>query len=286
MIYILVFFQQLLASGTHIVAKNMTDIVQTPLLLLLRSSIAAIFFSIWYILFYKKLPKIEKKDYPVIALLSLLNIPINQFLFFVSIHLSTAPNIALAYALTPAFVLVIAIVFLKESHTWTKITGVIIAIAGTVLILLEHGFSFSSQYMSGNLLGLLASLSWALYTIFGKKMVRKYGGFYITALTMIFGFVMYVPIFFMTGIPFKISQLNSHDWLGVLYLALFASALAYALWNYALTKLDASKIAVFNNLQPIFTTALAMVFLGYHLTATFIVGGILILAGVWVTQKG
>ncbi|MGA2295931.1 MAG: EamA family transporter [FCB group bacterium] len=284
--YILIFIQQLLASGTHIIVKDLTNSLQTPFLLFLRSIIAALFFIGWILFRRKKIIKIDKKDIPVFLLLGLINIPINQFLFFVGVHLSTAPNAALAYALTPAFVLIIAIIFLKESHTWQKILGIIIAIGGTLIILFEHGVDFSSNYLIGNILVLLASFSWAIYTILGKNIAIKYGAMYSTALSMILGFILFLPIFFILKPPLDYSSISIFGWSEIIYLGLLSSAVSYGIWFYALTKIEASKVAVFNNLQPIFTTILAMFFFHQHLTIAFIAGGILILGGVFVTQKG
>ncbi|MFZ9870480.1 MAG: EamA family transporter, partial [Candidatus Kapaibacteriota bacterium] len=63
------------------------------------------------------------------------------------------------------------------------------------------------------------------------------------------------------------------------------SAIGYGLWYYALTKLETSSVAVFNNLQPVLTTLLAFLVFGTEPTLTFVIGGAVALAGVVVTQR-
>ncbi|MFA6570959.1 MAG: DMT family transporter [Bacteroidota bacterium] len=286
--YFLLLLQQLMASGTHIVVKDLTSSLHIPLMLFIRGGIAALLFAVWILFNRKKVKRVEKKDILTFLLLGFINIPDNQFLFFIGVHMSTAPNAALAYALTPAFVLVIAIVFLKESSKLMKIAGIAVAIAGTVLILLERGIDFKSEYMEGNLILLLASFSWAIYTILGKNITIKYGAVFSTALSMILGFLMYVPIFLYLekGVNLSaFSSLTSSNWLELLYLGIFSSCISYAIWYFALTKIEASKVAVFNNLQPIFTTALAMIFFSHQITVLFAIGGTLIIGGVYLAQR-
>src|SRR3989339_502842 len=145
MFYILIFIFQLLASGTHIAAKSVTFIVEPALLMLLRSGIAAGVYGIWMLFNHKKVKRIERKDWLKVLLLGILNVPLNQFLFLSAIKLTTAPNAALAYALTPAFVLILAISFFGEKGTTRKVIGIIIAFCGTALILFEKGFDFTSD---------------------------------------------------------------------------------------------------------------------------------------------
>jgi drug/metabolite transporter (DMT)-like permease len=64
------------------------------------------------------------------------------------------------------------------------------------------------------------------------------------------------------------------------------SGVAYAIWFIALRRFAASKAAVFNNLQPVFTTILAVLILDHELTTLFVTGGIIIISGVVLTQRG
>jgi drug/metabolite transporter (DMT)-like permease len=285
MIWVLL-FQQFIASTTHIVAKSLTAEMQPAAILFFRAMIASVIFSSIVLIRRGSIKKIEKKDILILVILGIINIPINQFLFFTSISLTTAPNVALAYALSPVFVFIIATIFFKEKISLLKTLGIISAIGGTILILSERGIGFHSQYFVGNLLALIASLSWAFYTVLGKGFTIKYGAIYSNTLTSIIGFLVYVPIFFILPESQTISEPSFMNWLQVVYLALISSVVSYILWYWALKRADASKVSVFNNIQPILTTILAIIFFGQQLTLIFIIGGLITLIGVLMTQRG
>jgi drug/metabolite transporter (DMT)-like permease len=61
---------------------------------------------------------------------------------------------------------------------------------------------------------------------------------------------------------------------------------AYLLYYWAMKQADASRVAVYSNLQPVFTAALAWLLYGEPITATFLVGGAMVLAGVVLTERG
>jgi drug/metabolite transporter (DMT)-like permease len=282
--YLLIFIQQIIASFTHIIAKDVTTQLDPAVVLFFRSLLAAVFFTFW-VLFRSGWKKIDKKDILTFIILGALNIPINQYLFLVAIKITTAPNIALAYAVSPIFVFIIAHFFLKEKTTIMKFTGILIAVIGTGVLLAEQGFDFSSDVFVGNILGGLASLAWALYTIIGKNISRKYGAVYSTSISMQIGFVMYLIMFLFLPSKIDLSQITIANWFEIGYLGILTSGIGYALWYLVLQKIDASRISVFNNLQPLLTTFLAIIFLHQVLTLHFVLGGILILIGVYVTQK-
>ncbi len=284
MIYLLLILQQFLASTTHIFAKTLTSDLHPSLVLFYRSFFAMIFYLVLLWLKKQKIFVIKKGDLHKFILLAILNIPLNQFLFFISIKFTTAPNVALAYALSPIFILIIANFFLKEKTTILKIVGILLAITGIVLILIEKGISLKSDYFLGNLLALFASICWAIYSTYGKPLIRIYGSIYTTAMAMILGFFLYLPIFLIVGNVNTMLNLEPRHWFEILYLAVMTSGFSYLLWYYALKRLPASNVGVFNNLQPVFTTILAVMFLGQHLTNTYLIGGMLVIVGVTFAQ--
>lgn len=285
MIYFLNLIAQLIASTTHIVGKFLTADVSPEVVLLFRGIIASLAYFLWAVIFKKRI-KIEKKDIIPIIILGALNIPLNQFLFLQSISLTSPPNVALAYALTPAFVLIIAIFKRWEYASPLKVMGILIAFIGAAMILSLDGFDFSKESALGNGLSLIASLSWAFFLAFGKRYTKKYGSFYLMGLTMVFGTTLYGGIYPALGEPIIFERISALNWLQIIYLGTITSVVSYGLFYYVLSKVDASKFAVFNNLQPIFTTILAVFFFDQELSALFIAGGGLIIIGVLAAQRG
>ncbi|MFW5702085.1 MAG: DMT family transporter [Bacteroidota bacterium] len=284
--YFVLFLQQFLASMTHIVGKSITFEIPPATVLAYRAAIAAALYFVWIMIRRGKFLRIDLRDVPTLLIIALLNVPLNQFLFLTSVKLTSPPNVALAYALTPAFVLIIAIIFLKESSTPIKISGVVLAIMGAVFMIFERGINFGSDHFTGNVLVLIASMAWALYTVLGRDFSRKYGAFYTTGISLIVGFIIYFIIFQFLPYGWHFEDMTTTNWLQVFYLGAITSGLAHALWYWALTKLEASKVAVFNNLQPVFTTILSVIFFGTPITIPFLIGGAMIITGVVLTQRG
>jgi len=212
-------------------------------------------------------------------------VPANQFLFLQSIKLTSPSNVALAYALSPIFVMLIAHFFLKEKISRLKVLGMLLAFSGVAIIMINSGLGFSAGSILGDFLALAASLSWAVYTVLGKKYSNKYGPIVTTAFSMIFGFILYIPIFFTQNIPINLSSIDTVSWFRILYLSVFASAIAYGIWYYALSRKEAAKVAIFNNLGPIITAVFAAVFLNIAITPLYIAGGVMIIGGVITAQR-
>lgn len=283
-IYIIIIIQQMIAGGTHLVAKTVTQEVNPVVLTFLRNCISLLALLILFFAREKRI-KVEKKDMKQLIWLSFLAVPVNQFLYLYGIKFTLASNGALLYATTPALILILSYFMLSEALTKKKILGVFVAFIGVAIVMFERGIDFKSDYFYGNVMIFLAVIAWTLFAIQGKKLVIKYGAFHITALSMIGGAAMFLPVgiieFAWHGLP----TITFGNWMSILYLSLGTSVVAYILWFYALGKLDTTKVAVFANAQPIFTTIMAVIFLHQPITMTFIVGGAITIAGVWLTQR-
>ena len=284
-VYIVLFFQSLIASGTHIVAKVVVKDIDPITLTLLRSVMAAVGLLLIAI-FRRTKYRFQKKDYTRVLFLSFLAIPINQFLFLLAIKYTTPTNASLIYGTTPAVVLLISSIMGSEIVNWKKGVGVGIAFCGIFIIVFERGIDFRSGYAIGNLLLLIAMIAWALYTVLGRELVLRYGAFTTSSATMILGTVMFIPFGLYGSIGADYSMLTINHLWGLLYLSMGTSIFAYLLWYYALSRITASRVAIFANLQPILTTILAVVLLGQTITTPFIIGGCITLTGVVLSQYG
>ncbi|MFM6955352.1 MAG: DMT family transporter [Ignavibacteria bacterium] len=284
--YPLILLQQIIASSTHLFAKHVTSLIHPSTVVLFRGIFSAIAYGLWMLITRKTLKTIDKTDIPGFFVLGALNMPINQLLFIWGVRYTTPANASLAYALTPAFVLMIAIAFLGETLTKRKLYGIIIAMVGTFIVLFEKGLAFGSEQFLGNIMVLMASISWAIYTSMGKRYAMKYGGIFTTGISMFTGLILYFPIAML--LPFEIdpSSYDSSIWFQLFYLGVITSGLGYGLWYFVLTKMEASKLAVFNNIQPVLTTIMAFFLLNTLPSEFFIIGAIIAIIGVVITQLG
>jgi drug/metabolite transporter (DMT)-like permease len=287
LIYFLIVIQQLIASSTHIIGQDASTHASPTFVLLLRASIAAV--ALWAFAAYKEkvfnlFRGLVKKDVWMLIFLGFLNILINQFLFLEGLRYTTPANSALLYALTPAIVFLLVLLIHRERTTLKKTLGVLVALVGVCILIFERGVSLDSSNTKGNLMIFTAMVAWSLFTLLGRPLVQKYGALRVTALHMMIGALIYLPIGLYFSSMNDLEMLTPLLWADIVYLGLISSAVNYALWYYALGKLETSKVAIFQNLQPIMTTILALSLGKVVLTPELIGGGVLALAGVLLVE--
>ncbi len=282
-VYIVILIQTLLGGATHIAAKSVAVDVDAVTLTFLRS-VVSIAGLAPVVLVRRRRLKIDKQDWKRLFGLGVLGTG-NQLIYMYGIHFTTAANGALLYATTPVVVLILSNIFLHECITTSKALGIILAFIGVSIVVFEKGISLTSDYTYGNLVVLIAVVAWALFTVFGKSMVIKYGALNTTSVAAFIGGAMLFPFGIMASSRFDFALLNTSDWLGILYLGVGTSIVSYLLWYYALRRIDASRLAVFANGQPIVAALLSVIFLQYTITGAFILGGTVTVAGVVLTQK-
>ncbi len=283
-IYIIIIIQQLIAAGTHLVAKTVTQDVDPITLTFIRNSISMVALLGLFFAWERNI-KVAREEWKHLFRLSLLAVPLNQFLYLYGIKYTIASNGALLYALTPAMILILSSMVLKEPMTRKKIIGVVIAFTGIAIVMFEKGIDLSSDYFFGNVVIFFAVLAWALYAIQAKQLIVKYGAFHITALSMIGGAILFMPVGFIFVAVEGLPEIATGNWFGILYLALGTSVVSYILWFYAIGKMDTTKVAVFSNAQPVLATILAVLLLDQPITIPFLIGGTITIIGVYLTQR-
>ena len=284
-VYAVLVFQQLMASGTHIVAKVVLQDVDPFTLTVARTLISTAAMALILIL-RGKAPAVRREDYPMFLWLAFLGVPLNQFLFLYGLRFTIPSNAALLYATTPVIVLVFSHFFLGEKLTRLKAVGVVLGFAGVTIVIFERGLSASMDYLFGNVMIFIAVIAWALYTVYGRKMIVKYGPIETSALSLIGGTILFLPVGIFSALRFPFASLTAAHWLGIGYLSIVTSVISYLLWYYALGRIEAGKVALFSNFQPIIVTALAVTLLGQTITIPFVLGGCIAIAGVVAAQFG
>lgn len=209
----------------------------------------------------------------------------NQLLYLEGIKLTTPANSALLYAMTPALVFIFTLLVHREAPSFWKVLGILIAFAGVALIIFEEeGGVLGRQHTLGNVLIFIAVIAWSLYTMHGKDLVGKYGALRVTGLNMFLGTLIYLPFGLLASDLSAVKTMHVGIWEEILYLGIFASVINYVLWFFALGKLQTSKVAIFQNLQPVMTTVMALALGKAVLTLQLFGGGVLALLGVIIVQ--
>lgn len=286
MVYFWLTIQTLIASLTHIIARAVVKEVPPLSLTLLRSSIAGLGFGFLLSFSRYRRIKIDDEDKFKFFILGILSVPLNQFAFILGIKYTTPANASLIYAMTPIFALIFSALILKERLSFYKIFGVLLSFVGIGIVFAEHRLSLNLEYLKGNIIIMFGAIFWALYSILGKPMIVKYGPLYVTGVAMIVGSLVYLPVGLYDFVKLDLSSVSFGSYLGVIYLGVGTSIFGYFLWYYAIGKIEASKVVIFTNGQPIMTAILGMIIFGNPLTLPFLIGGTLVIAGVFIVQLG
>jgi drug/metabolite transporter (DMT)-like permease len=193
----------------------------------------------------------------------------------------------LIYATQPLFIVVLSAIMLGERLTLSVLLGLVLAIAGTVLLVWDD-LTFDSNtesYLGGMLLLIAACAAWAFYSVPGKVIIERYGTTAISTLTLLVGTL---PMFTLasSGTLDTLQTMTAQQWLELAFLAGCSTFIAMFTWTYATVRLPAAASGPFLYLIPVIAIFAGVVILGETLTFTTILGGLLILGGVAVAQFG
>ncbi|MBD3258590.1 EamA family transporter [candidate division GN15 bacterium] len=274
---------QMIGSGVYPMAKIGLEVID-PFVFAFYRYILASAVLLTLTRFIKRDPPIARNDWKYIAGLGLLIIIFNQTMFVIGQKLTGAGHGAVLFSTTPVWVFLLALIHLKEKATWRRTLGIIMATGGVMVIMLSGAIDVSTDYLIGDLIILVSVLAWGYYTVFGKRMVERYGALRVTAYALSIGALAYLPFGIYVAAKFDYSQTTLVSWISVAYLALGLSGIVYVLWYWLLKHLEASRIAIYHNVQPIVASTIAYFFLGEPLTTAFIVGGAIVLTGVVITE--
>jgi drug/metabolite transporter (DMT)-like permease len=214
-----------------------------------------------------------------IAALGLLGVPIYNLAFLHGLKTIPTGTAALIIALNPAFTAVLARLVLKEEFGWRRTAGLLLALAG-VFVVIRYGTDkpVDWPYLSSAFVLSLAPLSWAVYTVIGRRLPAAADALDTTYALL---FVGSLPLIALAR-PSLGRGLLAHPgalW-SALYLAVPCTLVAYAGWIWALKRLPAGEVAAFVFLNPPLANLWAWLFEGATLKPPFLVGALVLLAGV------
>jgi drug/metabolite transporter (DMT)-like permease len=284
-IYSILVVEQIIASGTFLAAKWALAEFPPMTLAFLRFLIAACGLYVIHRVWPERKP-VARNDWGRIALLGVLAVVVNQAFFLYGLRFTSPTHAALLYGATPVLVFLFAVPLLGEQSTLLKKIGVPVTFLGVVVVVFHRGLEWSTKAWLGDLLILLAVVAWALYTVLGKPLAERYGAVHVTALSLVAGTIFFVPVGVFTIGGFDPGAISARGWWSLLYIAIGTSVVCYTIWFWALERLEATQVSVFNNLQPVITALLSFWLLGERVGGLLIVGGVLVIIGVVLTERG
>jgi drug/metabolite transporter (DMT)-like permease len=230
----------------------------------------------------------DKKEWAYFALLGFLGITFHQGLQSNGLRTSEAGTTAWIVSSSPIFMALLGWLILKEGLGWAKTFGILIAFIG-VLVVISKGnigsVSIGRFGAPGDLLILVSAVNWAVFSALSRRGLKSYPASLMMFYVMSFGWLFSSLLFIPSNSFAEIGNLTSNGWMGVAFLGIFCSGLAYIAWYDALQALTTAQTGVFLYLEPLVTVVVAFFVLGEAITPALLVGGAVILFGVWLVNR-
>ena len=235
----------------------------------------------------KQLKLSKKEDLLYFGLLGFLGIAFHQWLQSTGLVTASPVSTSWIVASTPIFMALIGWLILKEKLTWFQIFGISLSTFGVLLVITEGEFSgfFSGQFCTtGDFLILVSALNWAIFSTLSRKGLQKYPAASMMFYVMSFGWLFSSILFISSGDSYQVQLISLNGWIAVSFLGIFCSGIAYIFWYDALQTLPVAQTGAFLYIEPVITVIVAGIFLGEAMVLTGLIGGVIILSGVWMVN--
>ncbi|MFI5370502.1 MAG: DMT family transporter [Candidatus Eisenbacteria bacterium] len=223
-----------------------------------------------------------------LALMGFIGVFVHMLLQSYALTRTTAVRTGWLIGLIPIWSALLSVVFLRERLGPVKLVGLALGFLGAAVVVTRGRFDaslFALPSTTGDLLILISTLNWAIYTVLGHGTIRAIGSARATAAVMAAGTLMLLPLYVATAGWRPLVHLSPTGIIAVVFLGLGCSGLAYLWWYAALERVEASKVAAFLYLEPLVTLAAAVAWLHEEVGLATVLGGLIVLAGVALVQR-
>ena len=291
--HLALFIVNVLYGASHVLAKGvMPDYLTPSVFILFRVAGATLLF--WLVLSLTNSKPIERKDFPLIALCGLFGVAINQLFFFHGLNLSSAINSGIIMALNPIMVVILSFFLFKERLTSLKITGITLGAVGAILLTLKASSHVSDSRL-GDLFLFLNALSYAIYLVLAKPLMKKYSPIQVITWVFTFGliFVLLFPPTLSELSQTNFQRISTEIWWKIAYVVIGVTFFTYLLTIFGLKYLSATVSSAYIYTQPVMVMLFTFLFASIHWSADYrgsitsekILYMFVIFTGVYLTSK-
>ncbi len=208
--------------------------------------------------------------------------------FVKGIDLTTAGNTGLILASMPMWTAILSLVFLHERLPRVTWAGLLVTFVGTAIVTTQGNgpVSFSSRYLVGNVCMLVAAMTWAAATVMSRPILKK-----ITPLRLAFISALLTTPFHLllvaSELPAALPQaMQPAMLLAIVYSGVFSTGVAYVIWHIGVRAVGASHASIYQNIVTLVTVVGGWIVLQEPPLLAQILGGVLMIAGLFMMRKG
>lgn len=279
-------------GANYIIAKGiMPEKIGPSAFVFIRISCCVLLFWTLKFLFVKE--KVNRKDLLILGLCGFFGGGANQMLFFHGISLTSPIDASIIITATPVIVLIFSFFILKDPITKRKLLGITIGAVGAIFLILYGNKAIGTSSFLGNLCILLNAMSYGLYLVLVKKLMKKYQTITVVSWIFLFGFILVSPF----GIPdilntnFEAFTLNTYLTIG--YVILFTTFFTYFFNIYALKHVSPSVTSSYIYLQPVVSFILVSILAYVFMQDTYaqdinlikVLSCIVVASGVYIVSR-
>ncbi len=250
-----------------------------------RASFACLCF--WAVsLFIPRESIVRRPDWGLLFICALFGMVFNQVAFVTGLTLTSPIDASIIATAVPVLVMIIAAIVLKEPITPTKVTGVLVGAAGASILILSGRHTITGGgSIQGDLLCLASGLSYAIYLVVSKPVVQRYSAVTIMKWTFLFSTLLLLPVGFgdLKALDYKMFDLQL--WLQVAYALVLGTFIPYLLIPMGLKRLRPTTMSMYNYVQPLVASIVAVIVLQDTFTWVKLVAAILVFSGVYIVNK-
>lgn len=226
--------------------------------------------------------RVERRDIVFLVPLGLIGIGAFYLFYFYTVRESEVGTAAILLYSSPAFVVLLAWLFLRETLGPVKIFALLLTVGGVFLVAGAYDPANLEVTPTVLLTGLLAGLTYGLYSIFGRPVAGHLSPAVILSYALFFGAVLLV----VAAVPTldTLAGLPASSYALLFMLSVVHTTLGFALYTFGLRRLGAGRSAIVATVEPVVAGAIGVTLLGEDLTAPKVVGGLLVLAGAALAQ--
>jgi drug/metabolite transporter (DMT)-like permease len=282
--YLLLFAMAVCFGGTWPAGKLAVDDVTPFTVAATRFTLATLLLAVWASR-RRRLALPRRRDLPLVLALGATAVAGYNALFLYGLELAPASwGAIIVPGLAPVFTVLIAWPVLGERIGARGIAGLLVAFAGLIAVI-GPGGGVDGDRLLGALLFVAGAACWGVYSVLGKSATARFGAVTATLYATATGALLLLPFSIGESGWSEVANAGLSAWASILYLAVFGTVLAFVLFYEGVRRIGASQATAFALLIPIFGVLGSVLVLGESIGAGTLVGGIAILAGLWLVQK-
>jgi len=288
MLYVKLILTAMFWGGTFVAGRSVTQHMGPFSIAFLRFAVASVLLLVLTWRMDGKLPRVRGwQTMARVVLLGLTGILVYNVMFFKGLKIIEASRASLIIATCPAFITMSSAIFLKEKIGLTRAIGIVVSIIGAMVVISRGNVNeiFGGGISRGELYIFCCVLMWVAYSLIGKTVMKELSPLAAVTYSSVVGAIGLAIPALREWLKAETRMLSALDWLSIFYLAVCGTVIGFVWYYEGVRKLGPTKAGLFINFVPIFAVVFAFLLLHEPLTASLLVGTILVVSGVYLTNR-